>query len=748
MSQKQLEGLLRLLKSATLTISSTLHPQNATKTRLRAALIGLMLNQKRVCSGGISYPEPIDVMCEYLPAGSSYSVIITIIVVAAVVINAFFLIKLLSNLSKPVIRASQPDFCAVLLCAACAHSLSSLTLTGKNTNVSCIIRPWLMHMTFMLVLGVLSVKCMRIVRILRGAEMYIKRDLPRKEAWRYVGGLIVLTVVCLLVSTFVDAEQVAAKIVNVTVSPLVDDFPQTVCAGGAVMFNSVLIFVEVALVLYTAMAAYQTQSILTDKKNQSLFKIQLDGNLFGFILDESKQLMLAIYTVALVDGVVLLGTEVLMKDSISTANRIILHSVCMNVTQTVAMCMIFIPKFLTSSSSDYKVGIQKEKSFKTPTAILAGNNMDDIKAGCTLSVLINEKVFKVIVKDRYYQDHEELPHRDMKILLLGGGGVGKSTIFKQMRLMYCGGFSDDDRKWAKGNIYENVLEVITDLDRLSENLDIELDDDIGDMLDAVNEEYQQKFKVRTAGDDVPSVLVWDEVKAIWADENIQSSFQSYGKSDADDNLQNHVLSRDFAEYFLNKLDVITKINYQPSEEDILKLRRPTNNMDTLKFNLTLDPYANLDVVCTDVGGQVQERNLWSKLAKEANGIMFLMSLGEVDQCDDSGTNNFLSQIRLLDSTCRSNFMKGTSLVVVLNKRDIFESKFPEMETSKHFSSYQGGNNADELYEYIVGLVKSTVASTHTKGVEVVSCCATDSSIAQSVIKGVITSVEKHVAQAI
>ena len=46
-----------------------------------------------------------------------------------------------------------------------------------------------------------------------------------------------------------------------------------------------------------------------------------------------------------------------------------------------------------------------------------------------------------------------------KLLLLGAGESGKSTVFKQMKIVYGDGFSEANLKGGwKTNIYENILQ--------------------------------------------------------------------------------------------------------------------------------------------------------------------------------------------------------------------------------------------------------------------------------------------------
>src|SRR5688500_962659 len=94
-----------------------------------------------------------------------------------------------------------------------------------------------------------------------------------------------------------------------------------------------------------------------------------------------------------------------------------------------------------------------------------------------------------------------------KLLLLGAGGSGKSTLFKQMQNILGSGFTSAEKKTFKPQIYEQIIESMNimickcqDLvDGVSNN-----DDD-----DDENEEHdnKQNEKYRISEDNMPSAKI-------------------------------------------------------------------------------------------------------------------------------------------------------------------------------------------------------------------------------------------------
>ena len=52
------------------------------------------------------------------------------------------------------------------------------------------------------------------------------------------------------------------------------------------------------------------------------------------------------------------------------------------------------------------------------------------------------------------------PVKPLNMLLLGIGGVGKSTVFKQINLLYSTGFIVEARNEAKFVVYNSILETM------------------------------------------------------------------------------------------------------------------------------------------------------------------------------------------------------------------------------------------------------------------------------------------------
>lgn len=76
------------------------------------------------------------------------------------------------------------------------------------------------------------------------------------------------------------------------------------------------------------------------------------------------------------------------------------------------------------------------------------------------------------IEKQLRDDHKRLA-REIKLLLLGAGESGKSTVLKQMRLIHSKGFSPQERKQWKVTIFQNLLHAFQVVFGAMEEQDVE-----------------------------------------------------------------------------------------------------------------------------------------------------------------------------------------------------------------------------------------------------------------------------------
>jgi len=128
----------------------------------------------------------------------------------------------------------------------------------------------------------------------------------------------------------------------------------------------------------------------------------------------------------------------------------------------------------------------------------------------------------------------------------------------------------------------------------------------------------------------------------------------------------------------------------------------------------------------DVGGQRSERKKWIHCFENVTAILFLVAISEYDQnlIEDETVNRMQEALTLFDSICNSRWFVKTSIILFLNKIDLFQEKLPHSPIANYFPDYEGGDDYDLATEYFLKRFVMLNQS-DTKQVYTHYTCATD-----------------------
>uniref|UniRef100_A0A914VDT9 Cholesterol 7-desaturase n=1 Tax=Plectus sambesii TaxID=2011161 RepID=A0A914VDT9_9BILA len=217
------------------------------------------------------------------------------------------------------------------------------------------------------------------------------------------------------------------------------------------------------------------------------------------------------------------------------------------------------------------------------------------------------------------------------------------------------------------------------------------------------------------------------LKDLWADKGVQKVFQRRSEFQISDS----------AKFFLDSIDRISQPNYKPTEQDILHTRVPTTGVVQVQFVIK---------GCTfrvfDVGGQRSERRKWIHLFDDVNAIIFISAVSEYDQvlAEDLKTNRLLESIDLFAQICNSKWFIKASVVLFLNKTDLFAEKLHYGSISRLFPEYKGSGSYESSIAFIRALFENANDSPATKKIYAHETCATNTNQVQLVIEAVVDTV--------
>jgi hypothetical protein len=226
--------------------------------------------------------------------------------------------------------------------------------------------------------------------------------------------------------------------------------------------------------------------------------------------------------------------------------------------------------------------------------------------------------------DKQMREEAEREATKIKLLLLGTGESGKSTLFKQMRILYGNGFNADDCGRYKWHIWANIIECMRS--GLHSSCDINLTffpvvcdaaESFGYLQLISNPQTLEAFEtMKNMQRDTVLELnekLRDAILLLWNDPIIVRTIARRNEYQVSVFLLSLSLLLSFVLpqfisglfSFIPRLDVIARPDYVPSVEDILLSRVRTTGISEESFVMK-----NREFLVTDVGGQKNERRKW------------------------------------------------------------------------------------------------------------------------------------------
>jgi guanine nucleotide-binding protein subunit alpha len=295
---------------------------------------------------------------------------------------------------------------------------------------------------------------------------------------------------------------------------------------------------------------------------------------------------------------------------------------------------------------------------------------------------------------------------EVKMLLLGAGESGKSTILKQMQLIHGAGYSAEERETFREIVFSNTVQSMRVIVEAMANMGIPLGDPANEPHRAVMMELPTQIEADVFPKDAA-----DAVNALWTDSGVQACFARSREYQLNDS----------AKYYFDAMDRISAPDYIPTDQDVLRSRVKTTGITENTFHI-----GDLTYRMFDVGGQRSERKKWIHCFEEVTAIVFLVAISEYDQVlvEDETVNRMQEALTLFDSICNSRWFVKTSIILFLNKIDLFKTKLLRSPMSKYFPDYQGGDSYDAASEYILNRFVSLNQSDQ-KQIYTHFTCATD-----------------------
>ncbi|KAG5274580.1 hypothetical protein AALO_G00137870 [Alosa alosa] len=315
--------------------------------------------------------------------------------------------------------------------------------------------------------------------------------------------------------------------------------------------------------------------------------------------------------------------------------------------------------------------------------------------------------------------------KTLKFLLLGANEAGKTTLAKQMKILHLGAYTDEERLDYRPTIYSNILQFSLTVIQNMGALEIKFASPSG--------EADSKKLVTMAGSTEEGTMSADLaalIKSVWADAGIKACFERANMYDINDPTS----------YFMDDLERVCEPNYLPTEKDVLYSRLETTGTSEEQFN-----YKDLLIRLFDVGGKREERKGWIKNFEDVSCIIFVSALSAYDLVlvEDDEMNRVHESLHLFNSICNHKFFATTTMVLFLNKTDIFKNKIKTSPLTICFPNYTGGDSYEQGTDFIKKQFEELNLKKGEKEIYTHLTCAVDTQNVDSAFNTVVDTVVKN-----
>ncbi|KAG8869482.1 hypothetical protein FRC20_001348 [Serendipita sp. 405] len=363
--------------------------------------------------------------------------------------------------------------------------------------------------------------------------------------------------------------------------------------------------------------------------------------------------------------------------------------------------------------------------------------------------------------------------KQTKILLLGSGDSGKTTIMKQMRLITDGSFSRHELESYRQLVFANLITGMKAIVESLPEIGLSIEDDEEAFAAFTMVEHAADIK---EGQPFP-VEYLEPFRTLWHHPMIRRALPHCHKFAIPDNIH----------YFYASLDRLFQPNYFPTNQDVIQTRARTVGIietvfripegglsvsrhvslpqpqgDAPKTSVTSDVSSGMDIPgrlnsstseassiaeerwekenkrvtvktksrgdgtgndsgltelrfvdvgqsyllihlslllmtpVISIGGQRSERRKWIHCFQDVTAVMFLVPLSGYDQCiiEERSMNQMSDAMTIWEGICTMEWFKDTSLILFLNKEDLFATKLATAPIHRYFPDYEGDPKGD------------------------------------------------------
>jgi len=279
---------------------------------------------------------------------------------------------------------------------------------------------------------------------------------------------------------------------------------------------------------------------------------------------------------------------------------------------------------------------------------------------------------------------------DLKILLLGAGESGKSTVVKQLKTLHKVQMDEAELASFAINIHKNTVQSMQTILEASDTLQIPIEG---------IEARRRADNVKGFAFDVDQkrmpVSIGEDIEYLWKDPSIQQVWSR----------RSEYWFLDATPYYFENIPRFLEDIYTPTEEDCIMTRVRTTGIAVTELN---EGPVHFKIV--DVGGQRNERKKWIHCFDDVKALLFVVNLAGYDQVmfEDPTQNRMKESLNLFGQIVNNPVFQSTPIFLCFNKKDIFESMLQTVGLNKCFPEYTGGADVQAAMAFVQKIYQEQV----------------------------------------
>ncbi|KAM6904975.1 guanine nucleotide-binding protein G(o) subunit alpha-like [Xenentodon cancila] len=314
----------------------------------------------------------------------------------------------------------------------------------------------------------------------------------------------------------------------------------------------------------------------------------------------------------------------------------------------------------------------------------------------------------------------------VKILMLGAAESGKSTLIKQIKIIHSHGFSKQELISFKSAVLDNLL---TSMKTVLQGMGM-LRINLANKKNKMHARSVLSCSQCLGDDDELLPFVAHAFCALWNDQGVRAAAARGYEFELNDS----------ALYFFQNMSRIISPAYVPTEMDVLRVRVRTCGIIETQFQVNKTIFR-----LYDVGGQRSGRRKWLSCFDCIHAALFVVALSSYDMLSgDPAVNRLQESLELFSSICSNSLFQRASLILFMNKTDLFCEKI--LHSGRHLrfylSCYKGADCDVDVAAHHITDMFSACNGNHDKLVYHHFTTATDTACVQMVFHMVIDQIIK------